>query len=139
MKEVLEVVKWSLICKIGKTSGTECFDGDIAPTIYLKCHQKPAGWPDWAIFCQLGYFWRLIMIFWKDEVAQNNGNYLGYILFKQIYYICILLQFQNMICCRYFKVSKVVRCRCFGLSNWAFFDLATFWAILWKIWRIFFF
>jgi hypothetical protein len=29
-------------------------------------------WPDWAIFCQLGYFWRLIMIFWKDVVAQNN-------------------------------------------------------------------
>ncbi len=27
------------------------------------------------------------MIFWKDEVAQNNGNYLGYIVFKQIYYI----------------------------------------------------
>ncbi len=38
-------------------------------------------------FCQLGYFWRLIMIFWKDEVAQNNGNFLGYFLVKQIYYI----------------------------------------------------
>ncbi len=44
---------------------------------------------DWAIFYQLGYFWRLIMIFWKDEVAQNNayflGYFLGYFLFKQIY------------------------------------------------------
>jgi len=29
----------------------------------------------------LGFFWRLIMIFWKDEVAQNNG----YFLLKQIY------------------------------------------------------
>ncbi len=45
------------------------------------------GWPDWAIFRQLGYFWRLIMIFWKDEVAQINGDFLGYFLFKQIYYI----------------------------------------------------
>ncbi len=26
-------------------------------------------------------------------------------------------QFQNMVCCRYFKVSKVVWCRCFGFSN----------------------
>ncbi len=24
-----------------------------------------------------------------------------------------------MLCCRYFKVSNVVLCRCFGLSNWA--------------------
>jgi len=35
----------------------------------------------------LGYFWRLIVIFWKDEVAQNNEDFLGYFLFKQIYYI----------------------------------------------------
>ncbi len=27
------------------------------------------------------------MIFWKDEVAQNNDDFLGYFLFKQIYYI----------------------------------------------------
>jgi hypothetical protein len=48
--------------------------------------QQP-GWPDWAIFHQLGYFWRLIMIFWKDEVAQRNGNILGYFLQLQINYI----------------------------------------------------
>jgi len=24
-----------------------------------------------------------------------------------------------MVCCRYFRVSKVVWCRCFGLSYWA--------------------
>ncbi len=40
----------------------------------------PAGWPDWAIFHQLGYFWRFIVIFWKDEVAQRNGDILGYFL-----------------------------------------------------------
>ncbi len=28
-----------------------------------------------------------IMIFWKDEVAQNDGDFWGYFLFKQIYYI----------------------------------------------------
>ncbi len=27
------------------------------------------------------------MIFWKDEVAQNNDDFLGYFLLKQIYYI----------------------------------------------------
>jgi len=31
------------------------------------------------------------MIFWKDEVAQNNGDFLGYFLFKQIYYIFTLI------------------------------------------------
>ncbi len=38
-------------------------------------------------FHTLGYFWRLIMVFWKDEVAQSNDNSLGYSLFKHIYYI----------------------------------------------------
>ncbi len=37
-------------------------------------------------FFQLGCIWRLIMIFWKDKVAQNIGNFLGYFLFQQIYY-----------------------------------------------------
>jgi hypothetical protein len=27
------------------------------------------------------------MIFWMDEVAQNNDDFLGYFLFKQIYNI----------------------------------------------------
>ncbi len=34
---------------------------------------------NWATFAGL--------IFWKDEVAQNNGDFLGFLLFKQIYYI----------------------------------------------------
>jgi hypothetical protein len=45
------------------------------------------GWPDWAIFCQMGYFWKLNAIYWKDEVAQNSGDFLDYFLVKQIYYI----------------------------------------------------
>ncbi len=60
----------------------------------LKVHFKwpdslnrVTGWPDWTIFHQLGYFLRLIMIFCKDEVAKNNGDFLGFFLYKQIYYI----------------------------------------------------
>ncbi len=42
-----------------------------------------------------------------------------------------------MVCCRYSKVSKVVWCRCFGLSNWAF--LYIFWAFLtWQLFGLFF-
>ncbi len=49
------------------------------------------------------------MIFGKDEVAQNNGNFLGYLLFKQIFlHFYLNKQFQNMVYCRYFKVLKVV-------------------------------
>jgi hypothetical protein len=46
------------------------------------------GWPDWVIFLQLGYFWRPIMIFWKEEVAQSNEDILGKFLFEQVYCIC---------------------------------------------------
>ncbi len=56
-------------------------------TFHVIEKQLQTGWPDWVIFHQLGYFWKLIMIFWKDEVAQNNSDFLGYFLFKQIYYI----------------------------------------------------
>ncbi len=49
------------------------------------------------------------MIFSKDEEAQNNEDILGDFLLKQIYYIFHLTkQFQNMVCFRYIKVSKVV-------------------------------
>jgi hypothetical protein len=39
------------------------------------------------------------------------------------------LGFQKWFVVGIFKVSRVVCCRCFGLSNLAFFDLATFWAM----------
>ncbi len=65
------------------------------------------------------------MIFWKGGVAQNNGNFLGYFLCKQIYYIFTqigsfktwfvvgilrfqkwfdvdVLDFQIKLCCGYF-------------------------------------
>jgi hypothetical protein len=44
------------------------------------------GWPDLAIFHQLGFVWKLIIIFWKDEVAQRNGDILGYFWRMQIHY-----------------------------------------------------
>jgi hypothetical protein len=72
---------------------TKCLPLFVNITTPNEARQVPlslallAGWPDWVIFHQLGYFWRLIIIFWKDKVAQNNGVILGYFLFKQIYYI----------------------------------------------------
>ncbi len=48
------------------------------------CHQgDQIGW----FFCQLGYFWMPIVPVWKDEVAQRNGDILGYLLLKQLLYV----------------------------------------------------
>ncbi len=38
-------------------------------------------------FLSIGLLLAAYMIFWKDEVAQNNGDIWGYFMFKQIYYI----------------------------------------------------
>jgi hypothetical protein len=46
---------WVRLTRNSTNSGSTC-----------ECTLKlTAGWPDWAIFCQLGYFWRLIMIFFE--------------------------------------------------------------------------
>ncbi len=50
-----------------------------------NCWQFCYQWPDWVIFCQLGYFWMPIVPVWKDEVAQRNGDILGYLLLKQLF------------------------------------------------------
>jgi hypothetical protein len=45
-----------------------------------------------------------------------------------------------MVCLAYFKVSKVVWCKCFGLFGvniLAFFDLETVWATFLKNWPFF--
>ncbi len=51
-----------------------CEQKDNTPQTSMKWMKNKeidnlAGWPDWAILWQLGYFWRLIKIFWKDEAA----------------------------------------------------------------------
>ncbi len=45
--------------------------------------------------------------------SPKNGNILGYFLNN------VFKQFQIMVPCKCFKVSKVVWCKCFGLSNLA--------------------
>ncbi len=43
------------------------------------------GWPDLAIFHQFCNFWKLIVIFRKEEVTQVKDAILGYFLLKQIF------------------------------------------------------
>jgi hypothetical protein len=59
----------------------------------------------------------LNMIFWKAKAAQGNGNILGYFLLRKLLHFHLNRWFQNIIGCWYFKVSKVVSCRYFGLEN----------------------
>ncbi len=99
-----------------------------------------SGWPDWAIFRQLGYFWRLIIIFWKDEVAQNNSNLWGYFLLMQIYHIFTyissfktwFLRFQKRFDLDVSGFQIELYCRYFGL-----FWLGNFLGYFWKIWQFF--
>jgi hypothetical protein len=56
----------------------------MAPRI-CHCQSLPPRVTRLGNFCQLGYFWKLIMIFFKDEFAQRYGDTLGYFLAKQIY------------------------------------------------------
>jgi hypothetical protein len=109
-----------------------------------------AGWSDWAIFHQLGYIWRLIIIFWKDEVAPSNDIILGYFLLKQIYYIFTqidmfktwfvasilrfqkwldvdILDFQFELCNRYFGIFWFRDFWGYFLKNWAIFS-QNFWS-----------
>jgi hypothetical protein len=38
-------------------------------------------------FLPIGLLMEAHYVFWKDKAAQNNGDFLGYFLFRQIYYI----------------------------------------------------
>ncbi len=60
---------------------------------------------------QIGWF------FAKTIIFGPNGNILGY--FGLHFAEANFLHFQNMVCRRYFKVSKVVWRRRFRLLNWA--------------------
>ncbi len=83
--------------------------------------------------------------FFKDEVAQRNGDILCYFLLKQIYYIFTsissfitwfvvgilrfqkrsdvdVLGFQIKICCRHFGLFWLGDCLGYFLKNWAIFS-----------------
>ncbi len=72
---------------------------DTTNTLAYSCEasmpEQQSGSPDWAIFCQLGYFWRLIMIFGKDEVTKRFGLIFAY---GNLLHFHISKQFQNMVC-----------------------------------------
>ncbi len=53
-------------------STTKKFQNEGKPH-WLTIQGDQIGW----FFCQLGYFWRLIMIFWTDEVAIRNFWHFG--------------------------------------------------------------
>jgi hypothetical protein len=83
------------------------------------------GWPDWAFFCQLGYFWKLIVSSWNDEVTQRNGDILGYFLIKQIFYILTLIcSLKRYWYLRFQKLQGVYVLDFFGYfsKNWVIFS-----------------
>jgi hypothetical protein len=110
-------------------------------SLYLFCIAR---WPNWFQFFVNQLLLENHKIFWKDEVAQRNDNIFG-LLFAESNLLLFHLNwwFQNTVCCWYFKVSKVVWCRCFGLLNaalmkiLAWFCLGTVWATIWRK-RLFF-
>ncbi len=63
---------------------------------------------------KFGFFWKVIVMFWMDEVAQRNGSILSYFLLKKfLFYIF------TFISC--LKVFKVVWCKRFVLSKLSIF------------------
>jgi len=90
----------------------------------------PSEWSDLSFLNHLGYFGKLIFIFWKDEVDQWKCDILGYFLHKEYFDIFTLIKI--------FKWwFQEVWCRSFGLSNLPLFELATVWATLKQIGRFF--
>jgi hypothetical protein len=67
----------------------------------------------------LGYFWKFILIFWKDKITQRSCKIFGYFFVLTFFHNFYLnKQFHKTVYCKYLKVLKVVCCRFFGLSNW---------------------
>ncbi len=80
----------------------------------------------------------LLMIFWKDEVAQWNSNILRYFLLKIFYILTLNKQFQSRVSCRYCRVLKVVSWRSFGIFKLSFVvDVLAILATFSKIWANF--
>ncbi len=73
----------------------------------------------------MGYFGELIVILLKYKVVRSNGDIFGYALLQQIFYIVMLTQFQNMVCCRYLKGFKSGLIKMFWTFALSFDGLAT--------------
>ncbi len=70
----------------------------------------------------LGYFWKLSMILWKDEVAKGNGN--------------ILVNFLHFHLNKQFKTWYVLAFFWFGWLFWLLFKIfGHFFSILWLPWK----
>ncbi len=54
-----------------------------------------SAWPDSSIFCQFGYFLKLVVIFWKEEIVTQNGDILDYFLLQLFLCIHLNVQFRN--------------------------------------------
>ncbi len=68
------------------------------------------------LFWHLGDFWQ----FFGGISSQNNCKHFGLSFSKAVFlHFQLNNQFQNVVCCKYLEVSKVVRCWCFRISNWA--------------------
>ncbi len=86
------------------------------------------GWPDWAIFCQSGYFWMPIVTFWKDEVTQRNGDILGDFLLKIFFpkgFDVGIFRFQKRFVVNVLHSQIELWCRYFGnfWAGWLFWLL----------------
>ncbi len=57
-------------------------------------------------FCQFGYFWMPIVTFWKEEVAQDNGDILDYFLLWHFLHLHLNKHFQNMVCWGILRLQK---------------------------------
>jgi hypothetical protein len=77
--------------------------------------------------------------FLVENSSQKSVDNLVYFCLKQVFlHFHLIKQFQSMVCCWYFKSSKVIYCICF----WTFklsldVDILTFLATFSKIWANF--
>ncbi len=98
------IVKWKVICQISPILNLDLKLINLLLIVSFICNGiMPANLYINSMFCvlinqyqcdQIGWFFAdwatfggLLLFFWKEEVAQNKGDFGGYFLYKQIYYI----------------------------------------------------
>ncbi len=105
----------------------------IAQSIFLR-----------SLCCQMGDFLPIGLLledhndfFEKMKKPKIMVTFWAIFCFSKFITFLPYKQFQKLVCCRYFKVLKVVRCRCFGFSNYALLQI--FWPFLtWQLFCLFF-